>query len=177
MLVVVVVLFALGWFPFFSIHVYQLFNEHNKKDLRLVTAMLQLVGYGNSCVNPIIYCLLNDSFQQHLYRTVVRLLCCSSVFRQMATNSAGSGLGVRHFDASVRRRVTEGSGLVTTAAAGGGCRTNSHVNYVKDDETSTDVRRETSVVAMTTIRRSLSSSAMTSIFDKPIVSVNSAVLI
>ena len=29
MLVVVVALFALGWFPFFTVHVYQLFRDDN----------------------------------------------------------------------------------------------------------------------------------------------------
>lgn len=76
MLFVIVVLFAFGWFPFFTCQVYALFHVDHGNSYRMLLFFSQLLGYSNSCINPIIYCFLNDTFQQHLYRTVVQFRCC-----------------------------------------------------------------------------------------------------
>ena len=64
MLVVIVVLFAISWFPFFTGHVYLLFHD-SSESFRITMAILQLFGYSNSCTNPIVYCFMNQSFRQN----------------------------------------------------------------------------------------------------------------
>ena len=78
MLALIVVLFALSWFPFFTWHVYTLFREYSAHSAayRVTMAFFQLSGYSNCCTNPVIYCFMNDSFQKHFYRTV----CCWRCF-------------------------------------------------------------------------------------------------
>ncbi|KAI0225103.1 QRFP-like peptide receptor [Lamellibrachia satsuma] len=77
MLIVIVVVFAVSWFPFFTCQVYLLFYEHTSR-MRILAAFLHLLGYSNACVNPALYCFLNDSFQQHFFRT----LCCQCFWQR-----------------------------------------------------------------------------------------------
>ncbi len=73
MLVVIVALFVVCWFPFFTCQVYLLFSTlsaFRNFDLRITLAFLQLIGYSNCCINPVVYCLLSDSFHQHFVKTV-----------------------------------------------------------------------------------------------------------
>ncbi|ELU06872.1 hypothetical protein CAPTEDRAFT_63664, partial [Capitella teleta] len=75
MLMVIVGLFALSWFPFFTSQVYLVFHSsysnpmHGPTGLRIVLALFQLIGYSNCCINPIVYCFLNESFQQRFLTT------------------------------------------------------------------------------------------------------------
>ena len=77
MLIVIVVLFTLCWLPFFACQVYLTFNyDVNRNilienDTRIMVAFFQLVGYSNSCTNPVVYWFMNDNFQQHFLQT-----CC-----------------------------------------------------------------------------------------------------
>ena len=73
MLVVIVALFAVCWFPFFTCQIYLLFypgTATRKISFRIAMAFFQLCGYCNSCINPIVYCLLSESFRQHFVKTV-----------------------------------------------------------------------------------------------------------
>jgi len=47
MLVLIVLLFGVCWFPFFSVQLYLLVDDyaHRNHDTRMVVAALQLVGY------------------------------------------------------------------------------------------------------------------------------------
>lgn len=74
MLVVVVFLFVVSWFPFFTLQVYLLCDEAEQRvtlhSFRVAMAFLQLIGYSNSCANPIVYCFMNDSFQTNFLKTL-----------------------------------------------------------------------------------------------------------
>lgn len=85
MLIVIVAVFVLGWTPFFTCHVYQIFYGR-PDDHVVLEAFLQLFGYSTSCINPFVYCFLNDSFQRQLCATVVR---CSAVRRLRGAGAAG----------------------------------------------------------------------------------------
>lgn len=87
MLMVIVGLFAISWMPFFTSQVYMLFNSnhssthHGPHGLRITIALFQLLGYSNCCINPIIYCFLNDRFQHHFLHTV----CCRCILERVHT--------------------------------------------------------------------------------------------
>ena len=68
MLITVVVCFAVAWLPFFGCQIYLLFNEANS-DTLLVMAVFHLVGYSNTCVNPIIYCFMSSKFRSYSKQT------------------------------------------------------------------------------------------------------------
>lgn len=74
MLVVIVVMFAVSWFPFFTVQVYLLFDDASQRlqhhSFRVAMAFFQLLGYSNSCVNPFVYCFMNDSFQKNFFKTL-----------------------------------------------------------------------------------------------------------
>ena len=73
MLVVIVALFTICWFPFFTCQIYLLFYTgpaFHKVSFRITMAFFQLFGYSNSCINPIVYCLLSESFRQHFVKTI-----------------------------------------------------------------------------------------------------------
>ena len=75
MLALVVLLFAVCWFPYFAAQIYLLVLPYTTQSSRMVMASLQLLGYSNCCINPIIYCLMNEAFKHHLKRTFI---CCTS---------------------------------------------------------------------------------------------------
>ncbi len=77
MLIVIVVLFSISWFPFFTTQVYVLFRDHSHHDntFRMVMAVFQLFGYSSCCINPIVYWFLNENFQQHFMRTICFCKC------------------------------------------------------------------------------------------------------
>ena len=81
MLLVIMVLFAVSWFPFFTCHIYRLFHQHESGSFRVTMAVLQLFGYSNSCSNPIIYCFLNQSFRQNFLKS----LCLGGARRRRGT--------------------------------------------------------------------------------------------
>lgn len=84
MLVTIVVLFAISWFPFFTSQLCRQFdttissggNGGDEEDVedrhgqRIVMAFLHLLAYSNSCINPVIYCFLSDNFRQHFRKTL-----------------------------------------------------------------------------------------------------------
>ncbi len=73
MLVVIVALFTICWFPFFTGQIYLLFCQGGAlhgASLRITIAFLQVIGYSNCCFNPIVYCLLSASFRQHFMHAV-----------------------------------------------------------------------------------------------------------
>lgn len=62
MLVTVVVIFCLCWFPFFAIQFYHLYHKLTD-EYRIVMAVFHLLGYSNSFFNPIIYGFMNENFK------------------------------------------------------------------------------------------------------------------
>ncbi|XP_064642832.1 QRFP-like peptide receptor [Lineus longissimus] len=73
MLFIIVAMFTICWFPFFTVHFYGSFNETGD-DFQITRAILQLVGYSNCCINPVVYTFLNKNFQNQFQYL---LSCCS----------------------------------------------------------------------------------------------------
>ena len=46
--------------------------------VRLTMAFLHLLGYSNACVNPALYCFMNESFQRQLVRLLGHMCNSSS---------------------------------------------------------------------------------------------------
>ncbi|XP_046353477.1 gastrin/cholecystokinin type B receptor-like [Haliotis rufescens] len=67
MLMLLVVAFTVLWFPFFTASLYRELVKTGSK-FRIGMAILQLIGYSNCCVNPIIYTFLNKKFQREFKR-------------------------------------------------------------------------------------------------------------
>ncbi|CAL1529231.1 unnamed protein product, partial [Lymnaea stagnalis] len=73
MVVIVVIVFAVCWLPIQIILFAEIFGSYPKN--KLYTGILfasNCLAYLNSCVNPILYAFLSDSFRQ----SFKRLLCC-----------------------------------------------------------------------------------------------------
>ena len=68
LLISLVLAFAILWLPFFTFSMYCEFLDEIDSSNRLKMAVLQLVGYANCCVNPIIYTFLNQNFQREFKR-------------------------------------------------------------------------------------------------------------
>lgn len=83
MLLVIMILFSVSWFPFFTCHVYLLWQTHSMDSFRITMAVFQLFGYSNSCSNPIVYCFLNQSFRQNFLKSI----CIGSKKRNAYTSA------------------------------------------------------------------------------------------
>ena len=71
MLLVLAILFALSWLPYYTIMLYTDFN--NTKDASLTAlSFALLLGHSHSAQNPVIYCIMNSSFK----RGMLLLLRC-----------------------------------------------------------------------------------------------------
>jgi hypothetical protein len=73
MLITIVAMFTVCWFPFFTVHFYGSFNETGD-DFQIMRAILQLIGYSNCCINPVVYTFLNKNFLKQFQYI---LSCCS----------------------------------------------------------------------------------------------------
>lgn len=103
MLIVIVVLFDVSWFPFFTSQLFLQFSSLRIDDgdpvegdhyrhhhgLRVAMAFLHLLAYSNSCINPIIYCFLSENFRQHFRQT---LYCQSAAVAAASRGGGGGGL-------------------------------------------------------------------------------------
>lgn len=76
MLIMLFLSFAALWLPFFTFHLYREFVINENESFRIKSAILKLIGYANSCVNPVIYTFLNKAFQNEFKR----LFCKNRVF-------------------------------------------------------------------------------------------------
>jgi MFS family permease len=84
MLVVIVVSFTVSWFPFFTYHVCLLWWP--AQTYRVLLASIQLLGYSNSCTNPLVYCFMNEKFRN----AVKTILCCRGKSAMMNGRSRSS---------------------------------------------------------------------------------------
>ncbi|KAG2466017.1 QRFPR protein, partial [Polypterus senegalus] len=69
MMVTVVVLFTVCWAPFHVIHMkieYSSFeNEYDEVTIKMVFAVVHVVGFFNSICNPIVYAFMNENFKKN----------------------------------------------------------------------------------------------------------------
>ncbi|XP_019389573.1 PREDICTED: pyroglutamylated RFamide peptide receptor isoform X1 [Crocodylus porosus] len=74
MMVVVVVLFAVCWAPFHVIHMmmeYSNFeNEYDDVTIKMIFAIVQIIGFFNSICNPIVYAFMNENFKKNFLSAI-----------------------------------------------------------------------------------------------------------
>ncbi|CAI5764197.1 somatostatin receptor type 1 [Podarcis lilfordi] len=70
MVMMVVMVFVICWMPFYVVQLVNLFVE---PDDATISQLSVILGYANSCANPILYGFLSDNFK----RSFQRLLCLS----------------------------------------------------------------------------------------------------
>ncbi|MBZ3873580.1 Pyroglutamylated RFamide peptide receptor [Sciurus carolinensis] len=68
MMVMIVALFAMCWVPFHVIHRMNEYSNFKKEyddiTIKMVFAILQIIGFSNSICNPIIYSFMNENFKK-----------------------------------------------------------------------------------------------------------------
>ncbi|XP_059112685.1 pyroglutamylated RF-amide peptide receptor [Peromyscus eremicus] len=79
MMVTVVALFAVCWAPFHIVHMmieYSNFEkEYDEVTIKMIFAIVQIIGFFNSICNPIVYALMNENFKKNFESAV----CCCVV--------------------------------------------------------------------------------------------------
>ncbi|XP_036038244.1 pyroglutamylated RF-amide peptide receptor [Onychomys torridus] len=79
MMVTVVALFAVCWAPFHIVHMmieYSNFEkEYDEVTIKMIFAIVQIIGFFNSICNPIVYALMNENFKKNF----VSAVCCCIV--------------------------------------------------------------------------------------------------
>ncbi|XP_034368186.1 pyroglutamylated RF-amide peptide receptor-like [Arvicanthis niloticus] len=74
MMVTVVVLFAVCWAPFHIVHMmieYSNFEEeYDEVTIKMIFAIVQIIGFFNSICNPIVYALMNENFKKNFVSAV-----------------------------------------------------------------------------------------------------------
>ena len=80
LLIVLVLAFTILWLPFFTYSMYIEFLDDVTSSQRLKMAVLQLVGYSNCCVNPLIYNNLNNNFKRE-FRRMFTFQCRNSTVK------------------------------------------------------------------------------------------------
>ncbi|GBP79097.1 Neuropeptide SIFamide receptor [Eumeta japonica] len=80
MLVAVVILFALSWFPlyliFARIKLGDDIQKWEEKVIPVVTPLAQWLGASNSCINPILYAFFNKKYRKGFVAIVKSRKCC-----------------------------------------------------------------------------------------------------
>ncbi|XP_010609314.1 pyroglutamylated RF-amide peptide receptor [Fukomys damarensis] len=74
MMVTVVALFAVCWAPFHVVHMmveYSSFEkEYDEVTIKMVFAIVQIIGFSNSICNPIVYAFMNENFKKNFLSAV-----------------------------------------------------------------------------------------------------------
>ncbi|KAM8844628.1 somatostatin receptor type 5-like [Spinachia spinachia] len=71
MVVIVVAVFVLCWLPFYALNIIILLVKLPQEDQGLYYLVVVL-GYANSCANPIVYCFLSDNFKRGFRKALCR---------------------------------------------------------------------------------------------------------
>ncbi|XP_031237937.1 pyroglutamylated RF-amide peptide receptor-like [Mastomys coucha] len=90
MMVTVVVLFAVCWAPFHIVHMmieYSNFEkEYDEVTIKMIFAVVQIIGFFNSICNPIIYALMNENFKKNFVSAV-----CYCIVKEMPSPARKQG--------------------------------------------------------------------------------------
>ncbi|XP_004612785.1 pyroglutamylated RF-amide peptide receptor [Sorex araneus] len=74
MMVTVVALFAVCWAPFHAVHMmveYSNFEEeYDDVTIKMIFAIVQIIGFSNSICNPIVYAFMNENFKKNFLSAV-----------------------------------------------------------------------------------------------------------
>ncbi|XP_007532329.2 pyroglutamylated RF-amide peptide receptor [Erinaceus europaeus] len=74
MMLVVVALFAVCWAPFHVVHMmieYSNFEEdYDDVTIKMIFAIVQIIGFSNSICNPIVYAFMNENFKKNFLSAV-----------------------------------------------------------------------------------------------------------
>ncbi|CDQ61116.1 unnamed protein product [Oncorhynchus mykiss] len=92
MLLVIVCLFLLCWTPVFAANAWRAFDRRSADKLLsgAPISFIHLLSYTSACVNPIIYCFMNNRFRQGILSTFT---CCSCPKGGGVRRGAGSRIG------------------------------------------------------------------------------------
>ncbi|XP_054417962.1 pyroglutamylated RF-amide peptide receptor [Pteronotus mesoamericanus] len=90
MMVTVVALFAVCWAPFHTVHMvleYSDFEkEHDEATVKMIFAIVQIIGFSNSICNPIVYAFMNENFKKNFFSAV-----CHCVAREARPSAPRRG--------------------------------------------------------------------------------------
>ncbi|GAB5570533.1 neuropeptide FF receptor 2 isoform X2 [Prionailurus iriomotensis] len=74
MMVTVVALFALCWAPFHIVHMMTEYSNFEKEyddvTIKMIFAIVQIIGFSNSICNPIVYAFMNENFKKNFLSAV-----------------------------------------------------------------------------------------------------------
>ncbi|XP_021045918.1 pyroglutamylated RF-amide peptide receptor-like [Mus pahari] len=119
MMVTVVVLFAVCWAPFHIVHMmieYSNFEkEYDEVTIKMIFAIVQIIGFFNSICNPIVYALMNENFKKNFVSAVC--YCIVKETPSPARKHGHSGAMVMHRRAKLAAR--ENPGEIKGEAFGG----------------------------------------------------------
>ncbi|XP_010149295.1 PREDICTED: pyroglutamylated RFamide peptide receptor, partial [Eurypyga helias] len=106
MMVTVVFLFAVCWAPFHVIHMmieYSNFEkDYDDVTVKMIFAIVQIIGFFNSICNPIVYAFMNENFKKNFLSAI-----CFCVVKDNASPTrqrGNSGITMRRQKASVSQR-------------------------------------------------------------------------
>ncbi|NXX91997.1 QRFPR protein, partial [Centropus bengalensis] len=106
MMVTVVFLFAVCWAPFHVIHMmieYSNFEkEYDDVTVKMIFAIVQIIGFFNSICNPIVYAFMNENFKKNFLSAIC--FCVVKENGSPARRLGNSGINMRQQKASVSQR-------------------------------------------------------------------------
>ncbi|KAM5255854.1 pyroglutamylated RF-amide peptide receptor [Ctenodactylus gundi] len=106
MMVTVVALFAVCWAPFHVVHMmveYSNFEqEYDDVTIKMIFAIVQIVGFSNSICNPIVYAFMNENFKKNFLSAVC--YCIVKETLSPARRPGNSGMTLMQRKAKLSRR-------------------------------------------------------------------------
>ena len=156
MLIVIVVVFALFWFPAHVMHYYIFYQ---KADYRRLPDIWKLLSFwlcqSNSAINPALYILLNESFRAELLKLLTSCHCmqgkcslCTRVSRSISSSSLYSLTGAsRVTGREVVTKITSlGKGRSFSLTASGGNHSgNDNAVYIVKIKTTDEDKKESNL--------------------------------
>jgi len=93
MLITVLVIFTLSWFPFQALEMIRVLNPQILKDFTIpveVHFVIPWFGYCNSAINPILYVIFSENYRRQFYRILCRGPSRRDRHRNMIIKSLGA---------------------------------------------------------------------------------------
>ncbi|KAK7796216.1 hypothetical protein U0070_007049, partial [Myodes glareolus] len=117
MMVTVVALFAVCWAPFHVVHMmveYSNFEkEYDDVTIKMVFAVVQIIGFFNSICNPIVYAFMNENFKKNFLSAVC--YCMMKERFSPAQKHRNSGISLTQKRAKFSRRQCPAEGATGDA--------------------------------------------------------------